>query len=378
MERGEDGACTVSDGETAIVATLGMFIIDTFQFQDEATGKDLGDRGLGEQIGGGGTYFAVGARIWMAAEQILMTIDRGEDFSASVQDALDQYVPARSIETHDKHRLWRFRQRQGKTTKAVNIYRGQLRGFEYLTPKIRLDPIDLIDGERIPKLPTFIHCICSPERAKEITAQIECLRSDWPLHSVRPFLIWEPIPDSAVVGNLEATVEAACRMDVISPNHEEAANLLGRAASEANMATIQDVALALHRRFKTYSATSVPVLCVRSGPFGAFVVTAEGRTFWVEAYHKDEEKIVDVTGAGNAWLGGFVAGLARSKRDGTSWSTEDVRLSAQMGAISAAYTIEQRGLPTITYKRQGSDQLQERWNADLPLDRLRKLQDRSM
>lgn len=46
------------------VATLGMFILDTFRYEDEQTGQDLGDHGKGEQIGGGGTYFAVGARIW--------------------------------------------------------------------------------------------------------------------------------------------------------------------------------------------------------------------------------------------------------------------------------------------------------------------------
>lgn len=45
-------------------ATLGMFIIDIFRFEDPQTGQDLGDRGLGDQIGGGGTYFAIGARVW--------------------------------------------------------------------------------------------------------------------------------------------------------------------------------------------------------------------------------------------------------------------------------------------------------------------------
>lgn len=47
-----------------LVSTLGMFIIDQFRFEDEVTGEDLGDRGLGNQIGGGGTYFAIGARMW--------------------------------------------------------------------------------------------------------------------------------------------------------------------------------------------------------------------------------------------------------------------------------------------------------------------------
>lgn len=51
-------------GSTCLISTLGMFIIDQFRFEDVMTGVDLGDRGLGNQIGGGGTYFAIGARIW--------------------------------------------------------------------------------------------------------------------------------------------------------------------------------------------------------------------------------------------------------------------------------------------------------------------------
>lgn len=56
---------TIHAGEgPCLVGTLGMFILDQFRFEDEETGKDLGDGGLGWQIGGGGTYFAVGARMW--------------------------------------------------------------------------------------------------------------------------------------------------------------------------------------------------------------------------------------------------------------------------------------------------------------------------
>lgn len=65
METGDAGS-SQGDGSSSrsMVATLGMFIIDTFRFEDEETGKDLGDGGLGDQIGGGGTYFALGARMW--------------------------------------------------------------------------------------------------------------------------------------------------------------------------------------------------------------------------------------------------------------------------------------------------------------------------
>lgn len=69
--------------------------------------------------------------------------------------------------------------------------------FAYLTPKLRLDPNDLL-SEEFPYFPTFIHCICSPDRATEIVKQIDEREKHW-YNGIRPTIIWEPIPDSATV-----------------------------------------------------------------------------------------------------------------------------------------------------------------------------------
>ena len=50
-------------------ATLGMFIIDVFEFADEQMHVD-------DQIGGGGTYVSTAARQFLQPEQIGMIIDR--------------------------------------------------------------------------------------------------------------------------------------------------------------------------------------------------------------------------------------------------------------------------------------------------------------
>jgi sugar/nucleoside kinase (ribokinase family) len=57
---------------------------------------------------------------------------------------------------------------------------------------------------------------------------------------------------------------------------------------------------------------------IRSGALGAYVLDAQGKGKWIEAYWKGEEvteNIVDVTGAGNAFLGGLSAGLKLSSGD---------------------------------------------------------------
>lgn len=50
-------------GHPRSLVTLGKFIIDEFTFEDE-DGRPTG-RTMDPQIGGGGTYAVIGARIWL-------------------------------------------------------------------------------------------------------------------------------------------------------------------------------------------------------------------------------------------------------------------------------------------------------------------------
>ena len=103
------------------------------------------------QIGGGGTYAALGARIWsvirckkpcsyctddngsdfyghnryfspdqrLPPSKIGMIVDRGSNFPQNVQQSLDVYGSE----------MWLFRDDPARvTTRAVNIYRGDNRG----------------------------------------------------------------------------------------------------------------------------------------------------------------------------------------------------------------------------------------------------------
>ena len=65
-----------------------------------------------------------------------------------------------------------------------------VRRYEYLTPRVRLTPLDL-RGTKLEK-PTTLHFICSPERASGIIKEIH-QTPDW-----TPVTIYEPIPVSVV------------------------------------------------------------------------------------------------------------------------------------------------------------------------------------
>lgn len=71
---------------------------------------------------------------------------------------------------------------------------------------------------------------------------------------------------------------------------------------------------------------------VRAGRQGAY---AAGHG-WVPAYH---EQVTDVTGAGNAFCGGFCVGWTLSGGDPIE--------ACLYGAVSASFTVEQVGLPPI-------------------------------
>jgi adenosine kinase len=52
------------------------------------------------------------------------------------------------------------------------------------------------------------------------------------------------------------------------------------------------------------------------------------------------KKIIDPTGAGDAWRSGFIAGLERNF---------DLKTSAQMGSVAASFAVEAYGTQEHTY-----------------------------
>ncbi|KAF5321091.1 hypothetical protein D9619_000958 [Psilocybe cf. subviscida] len=320
--------------------TLGMFIIDAFSFMDEA-GNPTG-RTLEPQIGGGGTYASIGARIWLPPNRLGMIIDEGHDFPSSIKEQLLRYGED----------MWMFRKQPGRqTTRALNSYRGETRGFKYSTPRLRITPKDL-EGNRLEK-PKIIHFICSPARASAIMSEVE---SDW-----KPITVYEPIPDRCVPEELPALKVVLPLISILSPNAEEALSLLSitDAPSKSLIEGAADRFLEMG-----IGEDNTGYIVIRSGALGAYLKSRTTPGRWVEAYWtaSNSGKIVDVTGAGNSFLGGFAAGIVLGGGD--------MYEATLYATVSASFVIEQEGLPSLQSKDG------ETWNGDSPQWRLKLLRKR--
>ncbi|KAF9263629.1 Ribokinase-like protein [Marasmius fiardii PR-910] len=330
----------------SVFVTLGMFIIDQFEFLDEEGNPT--ERPSKNEIGGGGTYAVVGARAWLDSpcsfglrlppDKLGMIVDRGPDFPPSMQKTLEAYG-----------NMWLFRDRADTgTTKALNSYRGEHRSFKYLTPRLRITPQDL----RQTKLdrPKILHFICSPSRAGVIMTEAREIQ-DW-----EPIAIYEPIPDRCIPEELPALISILPEISILSPNAEEALSLL----SISLPPTPSSIEKAAH----IFLGLGVKdAVVIRSGGLGAYVLTEKRGGKWIPAFWSDEDtkEVVDVTGAGNSFLGGLAAGLHIA--DG------DVYEASLYGAVSASFAIQQGGLPTFS----GTD---GSWNQDFPARRLKVLRKR--
>lgn len=121
-------------------------------------------------------------------------------------------------------------------------------------------------------------------------------------------------------------------------------------------------------------------LVLRQGEMGCTVLV-NGDTTSFPAYHAPrheltytekrlrKNKVVDVTGGGNAFLGGFCAGLAHEISEIESVPLH-FKIAAACGGVAASFAIEQVGLPKLTPRKADGA---ERWNGSLPFERVRRM-----
>ncbi|KAL1761399.1 Ribokinase-like protein [Schizophyllum commune] len=333
--------------DDARFVTLGMFIIDEFTYQDDE-GKPLADKKGdmshgGLQIGGGGTYAAVGARIWLPPSRLGMVVDKGKDWPGHIEGQLNAYG----------EEMWLYRdQPDALTTRALNIYKGEYRGFEYLTPRIRITPRDL-RGTRIEQ-PEILHFICSPTRASVIMSEVR-ETPDW-----HPTTIYEPIPNRCVPEELPSLIKVLPSISILSPNAEEAQCLLSMPGTPTRESVEEAAA-----KFLDYGIGEAGegAVIIRSGALGAYVLTREKGGRWIEAYWQDQKDVADVTGGGNSFLGGLGAGLIKCKGD--------VYEATYYASVSASFIIQQFGLPLMEVTENGT-----LWNGESPEKRLAELRRR--
>jgi sugar/nucleoside kinase (ribokinase family) len=102
----------------------------------------------------------------------------------------------------------------------------------------------------------------------------------------------------------------------ISPNLIELQTVLSLPRSEETQEDVVHAAEIFHRKLREAHADAAPALVLRAGALGSYTI-ATGWKGWVPAYWRptEQNRVVDVTGGGNAFLGGLCAGLLASDGD---------------------------------------------------------------
>ncbi len=128
------------------------------------------------------------------------------------------------------------------------------------------------------------------------------------------------------------------QLDAFLPSAQEIHTLFGEGISLEQAA----------RRLGEWGAS---VVVIKNGADGVLVWEGEhGRLTHLPAYHREGDgRIVDVTGAGDSFCGGFMVGLAR---------TGDSIRAAQMGLVSASLVIEGYG---ALYALGRQEEAAKRW-----------------
>ncbi|KAI4647202.1 uncharacterized protein J4E79_010353 [Alternaria viburni] len=94
------------------------------------------------------------------------------------------------------------------------------------------------------------------------------------------------------------------------------------------------------------------------GPSGSgIVIVRAAKSVWLPPYYEPSAvKVIDPTGGGNTYLGGFIAGWKASG---------DIHEASMYGNVAASFAIEQIGLPSC----EVSDG-EEIWNGTRVMERL--------
>jgi sugar/nucleoside kinase (ribokinase family) len=252
-------------------------------------------------LGGGTTHAAMGMRVW--SEQVRPVAAIGRDFPQCLVETMGSYFDLQGLVRRDLRnpRAWQLFNEEGSRTE---VFRTSYDDFLAINPLPDELPLDRLRAKGV-HLQSH-----SPEPSLQ---WIDRLRSAGPA-----YILFEPWDNFCTPENYEHFSQLARGCDAVSPNLSEARQLTG-------LWEPQEVAARLLQ-------TGVPLVALRMGAEGSLIASQAGDLLAVPAVAVD--RIIDVTGAGNAYCGGWITGMVE---------TGDLAEAARRAAISASLAIEQYG-----------------------------------
>lgn len=278
---------------TGFFISIGNIIIDDIILPD-------GSSRMGT-LGGGATHAVMGMRIW--TEKVGLVTPVGTDFGGEQLAALAERFDLHGLVVRPESptpRAWQLFETDGTRNE---VFRTSYEGMAAMEPQ----PKDL---------PGFyehlagVHLHCTP---LDVPRWVPVLRERG-----CKVILWEPWDPFCAPEN-EAYFRQFCPLvDVVSPNLKEGRHLTG----------LSEPVEVIHR-LQDYGA---PLAVLRMGAEGSLVSGTQRELYAIPACCV--EKIVDVTGAGNAFCGGFIVGLAL---------TGDLQRAGWYGGVSASLALGQFG-----------------------------------
>ncbi|KAJ3259360.1 hypothetical protein HDU77_001896 [Chytriomyces hyalinus] len=345
------------------------FILDDIHIT-EGEGQKKEYKGI---LGGAGPYALYGTRIWLNANS-----SQSLAFAAHVGSDCPQHSLAHleSLGMSIKRHNHTYAHPYASNSFDFSVDRSETRGFEFLTSQheyatyFRILP-DHLATEWLQTL-EYVHLCLSGDRCIKWAEgyRDRLTREDVTPVTGPPLIFWEPSPNCCVPSEYENFEKALDHVAVVSPNHQELSTLLGLPPSTESEINLQLLTQKIH------PLTTRTTFIIRAGSRGCIVIPKRVsqsdalRVFHVPAYWTlaDAGKVVDVTGAGNAFMGGLMAGFhCADTRSGERWLA-----AALYGSVSASFVVEQFGPPVLSADGEGV----ELWNGDSAERRLCILKER--
>lgn len=274
---------------TPRIVCLGNLTVDDVVLPDGQT--EMG------HCGSDAIYSGFGARLWL--DEVGMVAPMGTDFPKTHMDHLAKLgidlsgFPPRPVPSI---RCWVLYEHDGRRN---IILRSQPEDFLTLSPTMQDIP------------PSWLQAEGFHVAAMELESQEDLMSSLSPLAGI---VSLDPRIEY-IAGNEKRLLDMISKSDIFLPSHVEAEALFGHTD---------------HRRAaRQFAETGCPLVVITEGELGSLVYERATDRFWQIPAHPT--RVVDPTGAGDAYCGGFLAEFLISR--------DPVRAGIA-GAVSSSFCIE--------------------------------------
>ncbi len=275
----------------AVVGSLGLDTIHTPAGRVE------------EVLGGSAAYFSLAAKHFIPVSVVAVV---GSDFPPEARRALDDPgVDLSGLEVRDG-RTFRWEGIYSADMNSRETIRTELNVFEHFHPRL---------SDKVRSLQHVFLANIDPDLQADVLNQLE-----------RPRLVLCDTMNYWIHHKRKELLEILKRVQILIINEEEAREL----ADEKVM----------HKAARAILSMGPQMVVVKLGEHGAFLQTD---SFCFTCPAVPLENVVDPTGAGDTFAGGFVGALARMGRV----TERNLRAAIAFGCVMASFTVEDFGVRAL-------------------------------